>query len=189
MYCPKCSQQQVSEEVRFCSRCGFSLSAVRELVAGSSNNGALVEDGTQAQAGQLARSQKGVRKGARMMLATVALALVVGLLTAMRDDFAILLIPLVLCFIVGFARVLYGVFIAEKRAVPVKGAAAQPHVVPLMNGQPGTAARSPELSPPGVAPIESFTAQRGKTAEMIRPPSVTENTTRLLDEEADAQHR
>jgi ribosomal protein L37E len=35
MYCPKCSQQQVSEEVRFCSRCGFSLSAVRELIAGS----------------------------------------------------------------------------------------------------------------------------------------------------------
>lgn len=32
MYCPKCSQQQVSDEVRFCSRCGFLLSAVAEIV-------------------------------------------------------------------------------------------------------------------------------------------------------------
>jgi len=32
MYCPKCSQQQVSEEVRFCSRCGFLLTGVAEVV-------------------------------------------------------------------------------------------------------------------------------------------------------------
>lgn len=191
MYCPKCSQQQASDEVRFCSRCGFSLNAVRELVASSSNssssNSALVEHGAEAQAGQLSRSQMGVRKGARMMLATVALALVVGLLTAMRDDFAILLIPLVLCFIVGFARVLYGVFIAEQRAPKVNREAAQPYAVPVMPGQLDPA-RSPELSAPKVAPIQSFTAQRGKTAEMAQqPPSVTENTTRLLDEETDAR--
>ncbi len=33
MYCPQCSQPQLSEEMRFCSRCGFSLSGVKELVA------------------------------------------------------------------------------------------------------------------------------------------------------------
>lgn len=190
MYCPKCSQQQVSDEVRFCSRCGFPLSAVRELVASSSSNSnsALVEHGAEAQqVGQLSRSQRGVRKGAQMMLATLALALVVGLLTAMRDDFAILLIPLVLSFIVGFGRVLYGVFLAEKRAPKVKGATSQSQAVMPISGQTDNAARRPELSPPRVAPIENFTAQRGKTAEMVQPPSVTENTTRLLDEEADAQ--
>ena len=183
MYCPKCSQQQVSDEMRFCSRCGFPLSAVRELIA--SGGGAPVEHGAGAQAEQLSRSQKGVRKGARLMLVTLALALVAGFLTAMDDDFAILLIPLVLSFLVGFARVLYGVFWAEKRAPKVKGAASQPHAVPAMPGQLDAAARSPQLSPPRVAPIESFTPQRVETAEMIRPPSVTENTTRLLDEESD----
>ncbi len=181
MYCPKCSQQQVSDEVRFCSRCGFSLSAVRELIAGS---GAPVERGVEAQAGQLSRSQRGVRKGAWMMLASLALTPVVGLVSAINDVFVILLLLPVLCFVVGFARVLYGVFLAEKRAPLVKGAASQPHVVPIMPGQLGTAARSPELSPPRVAPTESFTAQRMKTGEMVQPPSVIEGTTRLLDEEA-----
>ena len=33
MYCPRCSQQQVSEETKFCSRCGFPLGLVSELLA------------------------------------------------------------------------------------------------------------------------------------------------------------
>jgi hypothetical protein len=180
MYCPKCSQQQVSDEVRFCSRCGFSLSAVRELIASDS---ALVERGVEPQAGQLSRSERGVRKGACMMLASLPLALVVGLLIAIDEVFAVLLLLPVLCFVAGFARVLYGAFFAEKKAPLLKGAASQPHVVPMMPGQPGTAPRSPELSSPRVAPAGSFTAQRVETAEMVQPASVTENTTRLLDEE------
>lgn len=184
MYCPKCSQQQVSDEVRFCSRCGFSLSAVRELVAGG---GALAAHGAEAQAGQLSRSQRGVRKGALMILASLALALVVGLLTAMDDDFAVLLLVPVLCFVIGLTRVLYGVFLAEKWARGLKGAAPQAHAAPAMPGQPGAAARSPELSPPRGTPVGMFTAQRAETAEMVRPPSVTEGTTRLLDGEADSR--
>jgi hypothetical protein len=31
MYCPKCSQQQVSDELRFCPRSGFPRTAVRKL--------------------------------------------------------------------------------------------------------------------------------------------------------------
>ncbi len=34
MYCPKCGQQQASEEVFFCSRCGLKLDVVRAFVAG-----------------------------------------------------------------------------------------------------------------------------------------------------------
>ncbi len=33
MYCPRCGQQQVSEETKFCSRCGFSLGLVSEILA------------------------------------------------------------------------------------------------------------------------------------------------------------
>ncbi len=34
MYCPNCGQQQVSEEMRFCSRCGLALSGLAEWLAG-----------------------------------------------------------------------------------------------------------------------------------------------------------
>lgn len=36
MFCPRCSHEQVSNEIRFCSRCGLSLGLVTDLVANSS---------------------------------------------------------------------------------------------------------------------------------------------------------
>lgn len=33
MHCPRCGQQQVSEEIKFCSRCGFPLGLVAEVLA------------------------------------------------------------------------------------------------------------------------------------------------------------
>lgn len=33
MHCPRCGQQQASEEIRFCSRCGFPLGLVSEILS------------------------------------------------------------------------------------------------------------------------------------------------------------
>ena len=33
MHCPRCGQQQVSLETKFCSRCGFQMTLVSELLA------------------------------------------------------------------------------------------------------------------------------------------------------------
>lgn len=33
MYCPRCSQQQISDETKFCSRCGFPLGLISEIIA------------------------------------------------------------------------------------------------------------------------------------------------------------
>ena len=182
MYCPNCSQEQVSDEMRFCSRCGFLLSGVRELVV---TGGAPVVRGTDAQLEQLSCSQRGVRRGAGMMLASLVLALVVALLSAIDDGFAVLGLVPFLCFVIGFGLVVYGAFLAKKRAPRAIDVASQRHVAPLMAGQSGAPARTPELSPPRFAPIERITAKRTETAEMVQPPSVTENTTRLLDEEVE----
>lgn len=34
MYCPRCSQEQILEEIKFCSRCGLPLAVVAGVVAG-----------------------------------------------------------------------------------------------------------------------------------------------------------
>ncbi len=184
MYCPKCSQEQISDEMRFCSRCGFSLLAVRDLVA---SGNALVKP--EAEKLQLSCGQKAVRRAAWMFVATVALSLFVGFLAAMEDDFAVFFVFPFLIFVIGFALMLYGVFIADKRAARKKAAALQlAQLAASMQGQMGPAPRTPELYPPRMAP-ESFTARKPQTAEMVRPPSVTENTTKLLDEESDARRR
>ena len=180
MYCPRCSQEQISDEMSFCSRCGFSLSAVKELVA--TGTGLVFPTGA-AHRPQPSRGQRNARIGAWLMLLSLALTIVVAMLTGIDDGFAVLgLIPF-LCFITGFIWMLYGVFFADKRA-KAKQLAAPPQV-PMMPGQFGSEARSPQLFAPRVAPVESFTPHRAKTAEIRQPSSVTENTTRLLDEEPD----
>lgn len=179
MYCPKCSQQQVSDDMRFCSRCGFSLTAVRELI----DSGAALVPGVVAQADQLARREKGIRIGASMMLLSLVLTIFGGLLAAIDDDLAVLLLFPVLCFVIGFILVLYGVFLKGKRRAALK----QPQ--PMMPAELSAPPRNPELSAPRVAPLESFSAHRAQTAEMVQPPSVSESTTRLLDDESDPRRR
>ena len=114
------------------------------------------------------------------MLASLAFTLIVGFMTAIDDDFAILLFLPFLGFVFGLLNVFYGAFLADKRARK-KAAALKATVVPMMPVQQGFAA---ELPPSRIAPIESL-PKRGATAEMFQPPSVTENTTRLLDEDSD----
>src|SRR6185369_4423538 len=33
MYCPRCSNQQTSDSARYCTKCGFQISAVKDLIA------------------------------------------------------------------------------------------------------------------------------------------------------------
>ncbi len=179
MYCPKCSQQQVSDETSFCSRCGFPLGSVRELVV---SNGVSAENEVGASEVQLSQSERGMRKGGFIMLAGFALLLIVGLLTAINDVFAVILLIPVLCFIAGFARLFYGMFL-EKRTSFSKGDASEPQTSAIP-AQLDSNARNPQLSPSGFIPIEDFNTQRMMAAKIVQLPSVTENTTKLLDEEA-----
>jgi hypothetical protein len=46
MFCPQCGQQQVSEEIKFCSRCGLPLGVISETVAQGGYLSQLAELGT-----------------------------------------------------------------------------------------------------------------------------------------------
>jgi hypothetical protein len=71
MYCPKCSQQQASDNVRFCSRCGFQLNVIKELLASDSTPKPITKEGPDSTA--ISR-QRNVNLGAMLMLVGAALA-------------------------------------------------------------------------------------------------------------------
>ena len=48
MFCPRCGQQQISDQTKFCSRCGFQLGLVAEM---------LDHDGFLPQLGELAKGK------------------------------------------------------------------------------------------------------------------------------------
>ncbi len=119
---------------------------------------------------------KGRRTGVLLMLASLPLAVFAGVVTAADDDFAFLFIVPVLMFVVGFFRTLYGI-VCQRKTKRIKGDAEQ-------KASPISAYRPPEQLDNGTTPIPFW--QGKQTAEVRQPASVTENTTRLLDEDANA---
>ena len=94
-----------------------------------------------------------------------------------------LLVPIaaVLFFVGGFVRILYALIFEEGTPQGnIVNNAALPYVPPVPSSQLSAGARGTTLPPAQSIPVSSW-RQPHNTAEIVRPPSVTENTTRLLD--------
>ena len=79
MYCPRCGQQQVSGELRFCARCGFPLVGVGELLA----HGGLLPAASDEESSPRSPQYKGVRQGTILLMVG---ALLVPLLAIIYDN-------------------------------------------------------------------------------------------------------
>jgi zinc-ribbon domain len=178
MFCPKCGQQQSSDGVRFCSRCGFQLEVVKEL---------LVTDGApplwpEAETDRSHRSprNRGIRQGVMLMLLTALIVPVTALLSKvglLPREFVAL--AAIICAVGGFMRLVYALMFEESARNKKRPAPAAP--APPQQLRAGAAARS--LPPQQSRPESDFyKGRRTETAEIAQPPpSVTENTTKLLE--------
>jgi hypothetical protein len=182
MYCPKCGQQQVDDNVRFCSRCGFPLAPVTDLLT---TGGTLPLIPTTGYQSALSPRQKGIRQGAMLMLSTMLIVPIVIFLGVAMLGLPGELIPLtaVLLTMGGLLRILYAVFL-EDNIPTVKPEAAPHYIPPAMPARLSTPQRGSALPPAQGAPIPAW-RRPVDTSELAAPPSVTENTTRLLDERPD----
>ncbi|HST50591.1 MAG TPA: zinc ribbon domain-containing protein [Pyrinomonadaceae bacterium] len=191
MFCPRCGQQQASEEVRFCSRCGLRLDALAEFVE---SGGSLDAADATEDLPVLTPRQRGTRKGVLILIAGLIFSFVAVMLTGLNSNFAVLLVLASLVVIYGVLRILYGMLLeddaarkkAEKRAA--RGADRQMRRGKNRDKFVEALARAAELPPQRSVPAGIFTKAGSVTGEMSAPPSVTENTTRLLEEEDDGPH-
>lgn len=184
MYCPRCGQEQVSDQLRFCSRCGLMLDGVIQLLG---NNGILPQSFVDKKGRNISPRSLGIRHGAMLMLSTLLVVPVVSILAINILGHAKILIPLaaMFCFIGGLLRIVYALLFEED--IPrVKQPPAAMYAPPVAASQLGSPARGaaqalpPQQAMPGM-PVSDW-KPRADTAELVRPPSVTENTTRLLDD-------
>jgi hypothetical protein len=180
MFCPRCGQQ-AAEEVRFCSRCGLALDAAAEVV-GAGGNPEWFLARAEAGSGALTPRQRGTRKG--LMLTTGGLLFfgVAILLTAFKEDFFFLLMPAGILLIVGVMRMLYALLLEGHKAEgksPKRVAAADATPAELARGS----SRGAELPPARTVPASLYTKTADTNDMNASSLSVTESTTRLLDEE------
>ncbi|HVF50888.1 MAG TPA: zinc ribbon domain-containing protein [Pyrinomonadaceae bacterium] len=171
MFCPKCSQPQVSEEVRFCSRCGFPLSGVAELLA---RGGAHDDDDVATVNRELSPRQIGMRKGFVWMIMSVVLAVIVTIFTILKDDAFVLFVPVTVCFVIGLTRALHAFLLGDARP--------QQSLSKRRDALNANAANNAALPPAQSIPVPTFRQPGVNTSEMMSPPpSVTERTTKLID--------
>jgi hypothetical protein len=158
--------------MRFCSRCGFPLKMVSQMVA---NGGALAGFDTEGKP-QLSARQRGIRKGLLFMILSLVLTPIVALMTRIDEGFLVLFLPVLIVLVYGVARLLYAYLLEQ----------STPQKDTLSDGGP----KSKHLSAahrPALPSRQSVLTWRQPidTSEMVQPLSVTDNTTKLLNHEAE----
>jgi hypothetical protein len=183
MHCPQCGQQQVSSELRFCSRCGFPLGGVVELLA---TGGVPPQSQPQGETmPTVSPRRKGVQQGFALIFLAAVLTPLFGVLNGYLNFPEIFIaLSAVIGFIGGALRVIYALIFEEgaprvvyvnSNQAPSFPAYQQPPLRPFADAPRGRPALPPQQS----APAQSW--RRPDTAELQHPPSVTENTTKLLE--------
>jgi len=182
MYCPHCGQLQTTSAIRFCSRCGFPLDGVIYLLG---NGGLLPAFDSQDEPQPISARRRGVKQGGLLFLSgAVIVPLLAVLGDAANSNFLNLLMTLaaIICFAGGPLRMLYAGIFEEGAPNPFRQGNrpyVQAPMPPRQFASQGQTALPPAQSP---RPVASW-QPRPVTSELVGPPSVTENTTRLLDKE------
>jgi hypothetical protein len=180
MFCPQCGQQQLSEAVRFCSRCGFQLGAVSGLLA--SGGVPLAElAAAEGPAVESAR-RRGMRQGGVMILFGIFLMPMFAILHELLGTPDKLPLIGVLFFMGGLLRLIYALVFEEGSLRRRKGSTAPNAYAPGQFGAGGYGAAG-GLPPAQGTPAQGYVPPRVNTSEIGYRPSVTESTTRLLDEQ------
>jgi uncharacterized protein (DUF983 family) len=148
MFCPKCGQQQTSESVHFCSRCGSKLNTVEEGLT------------------------KRLIKMAMYLVLTICAIIGWGSITAGP---AYMQMRVIITFIAAIT--FYLLFSPDLKHIFYK--LFSPHIEQIKQVTP--ASQESALPPAQSIPVPTLGSHRVNTAEMVPPPSVTEQTTILFD--------
>lgn len=170
MYCPKCSQQQVSEDVRFCSRCGFQMHVIARLLE---TNGVLAgfETETPEKVSLYKRITSSV--GAKVMFISLVIFIFTFIFAIIADAPEMMFFPFSL-FVIGAAMLIYKLLFGEKPQISTEESFYQTKNL-------NRAGLPNELPPMQSIPVNAYEKPRRDANEMKRPPSVTEPTTKLLE--------
>ena len=179
MYCPKCSQIQTEDGLRFCSRCGFQLGVVKELLAERSSAPVIPAE-SPAPPKFFSRRQQDLFLGATVMC--VAATFVVQLSWVAPK--VKLIFPL---WMIWLAFSLFVLFFDVLVRVARRFFSDDDHVsdLPSQPGTPGfinkVSPATSELPPMQNQPVATLGFDRVNTGEIRQPLSVTDHTTNLLN--------
>lgn len=171
MHCPGCGQQQISNETKFCSRCGLPLGVVAEV---------LFHGGYLPQLAEINKKKTifSRRNGKAFSLIWFLFFILITALWAIVEVEELAAASGVIAFFGGLIIFVSSLLFLKKPSPQIM----YPHPAqpPAMYGQPQHAALPHAQS----IPVSGYTPQAGNwrdTNDLV--PSVTEGTTKLLDKD------
>lgn len=181
MFCPNCGQERISTETSFCSRCGFLLTGTADILQMGGLIPRLAAETTYKPPSPRSR---GVKQGLFVLLLSV---LIVPLLTVLSIAISLRspILPitaLILLVVGGLLRMAYAWLfespIPGGRTIEENALSAAQN---LLNRPPNA-----QLPPQQTYPVSSYAAPatgNWRDTNDLEPRSVTESTTRLLENE------
>ena len=178
MFCPRCGQEQGSEESKYRSRCGFPVSELKELIA---NDGVLLSNKNAVSGLQTAR-KRGLKKGLFIFLLTFLFVPIISIITmSARAEPTLVAIVAIVLFVGGLLRMVYALMFESNEPIGIP--AEQSHRTSKQNllKKNKAAKQLPfeNLSGSHIPPIQG----NWRETNDLAAPSVTEGTTKLLEKE------
>ena len=179
MFCPRCSQEQVSEEIKFCSRCGFPLGLVSEILA---NGGFL------PQLAEVYKSKKILTRRNGLIFTLfwfLIFAFILAPLFGIADIDELAAAAAVIGTMGGFVMLIASFTLLQKEPKPSQMLNQQ---LPVNNMKTFKGVGQNALPPQQTQPAQSYFPPANawkapNTGELTQPGSITEGTTKLLSKE------
>lgn len=181
MYCPRCGQEQISTETRFCSRCGFLMAGVGTLVANNGNPEALAA--LKSVSVETPR-KRGLKQGLFIFLLTFLVVPIITVLTIwLRAEPFGVVISAILLFVGGLLRMAYALmFESNETTAESNGQGVYQTAQNFLGGSQNKNALPPQSS----IPVENYVPPghgNWRDTNDLEPASVTDPTTKLLNKE------
>lgn len=174
MFCPNCGQEKLSPDTNFCSRCGFLLTGTLTLLESGGN--------PQPPITGVSPRNRGLKQGLFIFLLTFLVIPIIAILTLAIDagPFAIAISAISL-FVGGLLRMAYAVMFEEP--APKAAAASDDFLTAAKHhlSRRSVGALQPLTSVPADAYAAPGASRRRGTSD-LQPASVTDGTTKLLDD-------
>ncbi len=181
MFCPRCGQEQINNETRFCSRCGFLMTGVTELI---DNQGIIPEKYVKLKDARNSPKKRGIKQGAMLFLSGALIVPLLGIIVVGILNFEgyVVGIAALLTFLGGILRMLYALLLESGN--PDDNTLEENVLATgqkFLTKQKNKNALPPDQSIPASAYVPPATGNWRDSSD-LEPSSVTENTTKLLEQ-------
>lgn len=182
MFCPICGQRQLSEETRFCSRCGLLLTGVTQLIA---NGGVLPQALSPTDPKAMSPRKRGLRQGGMLFMSGILIVPLLGIILVgilNFEGYAVGLAALI-TFLGGILRMIFAFLFESNKPY---GTTLEENVLNttqnFLGRNKSAGALPPEQSIPTSTYVPPAAGNWRDTNDLNAQHSVTENTTKFLDE-------